>query len=138
IPRNELRELARTDYDPNDWGVSPDGSSIAMVRPDEPVGRIRILTLPSPARQTAARTRDVIVAGRTGFFTLNWAADGKGWYVANPSVLSEAHFFYVDLEGRATDLKSPESNATPWGVPSPDGRHLAFMNAGVSRNAWLL
>ena len=138
IPQIELPELARTDYEPSDWGLSPDSLSIAMVRPDDPEGRIRILTLPNPARHIAAATRDVIVAGRSGFFSLNWAADGKGWYVANPSVVGKARFLYVDLDGRATDLKSPESIEPPWGVPSPDGRHLAFMNAAMTRNAWLL
>jgi eukaryotic-like serine/threonine-protein kinase len=137
-PQNELREMARTDYEPSDWGLSPDGTSLAMVRPDDQVGRIRILPLSSPARHTAPGARDVVVAGRSGFFTLNWAADGKGWYVANPSVLGEARFLYVDLDGRATVLKSPESVLPPWGVPSPDGRHLAFMNAAISRNAWLI
>ena len=137
-PQNELREVARTDYEPSDWGLSPDGTSIAMVRPDDQEGRIRILPLSSPARHKAPGARDVVVAGRSGFFTLNWAADGKGWYVANPSVLGEARFLYVDLNGRATLLKSPESVLPPWGVPSPDGRHLAFMNAAISRNAWLI
>jgi WD40-like Beta Propeller Repeat len=137
-PQNELREMARTDYGPSDWGLSPDGASIAMVRPDDPEGRIRILPLSSPARHTPPGSRDVVVAGRSGFFTLNWAADGKGWYVANPSVLGEARFLYVDLDGRATVLKSPESVLPPWGVPSPDGRHLAFMNSAISRNAWLI
>lgn len=138
IPQNQLREVARTDFGPIDWGLSPDGSSIAMVRPDDPEGRIHILTLPNPARHAAEGIRDVVVAGRSGFMELNWAADGKGWYVANPSVLDEAHFFYIDLRGRSTVLKSPESVSTPWGVPSPDGRHLAFMNATMSRNAWLV
>ena len=138
IPKDELQELSRTDYGPNDWGLSPDGSSIAMVRPDDQEGRIRILTLPNPARHTPAGTRDVVVAGRSGFSTLNWAADGKGWYVSSPSVLGQARFFHIDLDGHATDLKSPESISPPWGIPSPDGRHLAFMNETMSRNAWLI
>ncbi|MGA8764472.1 MAG: hypothetical protein WB562_16510, partial [Candidatus Sulfotelmatobacter sp.] len=58
-PQNELREVARTDYEPSDWGLSPDGASIAMVRPDDQEGRIRILPLSSPARHTAQGARDV-------------------------------------------------------------------------------
>jgi Tol biopolymer transport system component len=138
IPKSDLREMGRAGYVPNDWGLSPDGSSIAMVEPTDPEGRIRILALRNASRHTVAGTRDVLVSGRSGFFSLNWAADGKGWYVSNPSVLGEARFLYVDLEGHATDLKSPESIAPPYGIPSPDGRHLAFMNQVMSRNAWLL
>jgi serine/threonine protein kinase/Tol biopolymer transport system component len=40
IPQSDLHELASTDYNPSDWGLSPDGSSIAMVRPDNREGRI--------------------------------------------------------------------------------------------------
>lgn len=137
IPQNELRELARTDFGPSDWALSPDGLSIAMVRPNEREGRIRLLTLANRARRTPT-TRDVAVAGRSGFYSLNWAPDGKGWYVANPSVLGDTLFFYVDLKGQSTALKSPQSMDPPWGVPSPDGRHLAFMNSAMSRNAWMI
>ena len=137
-PQSDLREVARTDYEPNDWGLSPDGTRIAMVRPDDREGRIHILTLSSAPRHIAQGTHDVVVAGRSGFSTLNWAADGRGWYVANPSVVGEARFFYIDPEGRATVLKSPESVLPPWGVPSPDGQHLALMNSEISRNAWLI
>jgi serine/threonine protein kinase/Tol biopolymer transport system component len=137
IPQSELRELARTDFAPSDWGLSPDGMSIAMVRPSEREAQIRVLTLVNRAQHTPV-TRDVPVAGRSGFYSLNWAADGKGWYVANPSLLGDARLFYVDLKGQATALKSPQSMDPPWGVPSPDGRHLAVMNSAVSRNVWLI
>jgi Tol biopolymer transport system component len=137
IPQSELRELARTDFAPSDWGLSPDGMSIAMVRPSEREAQIRVLKLVDRAQHTPV-TRDVPVAGRSGFYSLNWAADGKGWYVANPSLLGDTRFFYVDLKGEATALNCPQSMDPPWGVPSPDGRHLAVMNSAVSRNVWLI
>jgi len=31
-PQNELREMARTDYEPSDWGLSPDGAWTAEPR----------------------------------------------------------------------------------------------------------
>ena len=46
IPRRDLHELARTDYDPSDWGLSPDGACIVMVRPSNREGRVHIVSLP--------------------------------------------------------------------------------------------
>jgi eukaryotic-like serine/threonine-protein kinase len=137
IPQTQLRELARTDFEPSDWALSPVGMSIAMVRPSEREGRIHLLALENRGRHTPG-THDVPVAGRSGFFSVNWAADGRGWYVANPSVLGDARFFFVDPKGQATALKSPATVDPPWGVPSPDGRHLAFMNSAMYRNVWLI
>jgi hypothetical protein len=150
IPPSQVQEVARTDWDATDWGLSPDGTSIAMVHPDAREGRIRILSFGTPAHPEPMSTRDVLVKGWAKLFSLNWAADGKGWYVANqmgPDAVAGAvaagscqgcSFLYVDLEGRATVLESPDSSQPPWGVPSPDGRHLAFENRTEGANAWLI
>ncbi len=150
FPLSRLREVARTDYHPTDWGLSPDGESIAMVHPDAREGRIRVLSFGNTAHPGTVTTRDVLLNGWANLYTLNWAADGKGWYVANqmaPGAFASSvsagscagcSFLYVDLEGRATVLESPESTQPPWGVPSPDGRHLAFANRAETRNAWLI
>jgi hypothetical protein len=142
IPQSDLRELARTDYNPSDWGLSPDGSSIAMVRPDDHKGRVHIISLPGRDRAGpgvgTAPTHDVPVEGWTNLFNLNWAADGKGWYICNRPVAGGSTFFYVDLKGHATVLQSQENLFPFWGVPSPDGRHLAFSRTTYMANAWLL
>jgi eukaryotic-like serine/threonine-protein kinase len=152
LPASRLQEVARTGYGPTDWGLSPDGSSIAMVKPDVSEGRIRLLSFGSPAQGGATTMRDVLVKGWASLYTLNWAPDGKGWYVANtnqknsgvvnvPGVgtpCAGCSFLYVNLEGRATVLQTPDSSQPPFGVPSPDGRHLAFENTTEAGNAWLI
>jgi serine/threonine protein kinase/Tol biopolymer transport system component len=142
IPQSDLRELARTDYNPSDWGLSPDGASIAMVRPDNHDGRVHVISLPrrdqvGPGMRTAP-AHDVTVEGWTNLFNLNWAADGKGWYICNSPAAGGANFLYVDLKGQATVLLSGENLGKFWGVPSPDGRHLAFSKTVFTANAWLL
>jgi Tol biopolymer transport system component len=133
IAQRDLRELARTDYNPSDWGLSPDGSSIAMIRPDNSEGRVHIISLAA-----AASTRDVIVEGWTNLYNLNWAADGKGWFICNAPVAGGATFLHVDLKGHATVLQIPENMNKFWGVPSPDGRHLAYSRTTFTANAWLI
>jgi Tol biopolymer transport system component len=136
IPRSDLRELARTDYNPSDWGLSPDGASIAMVRPDNREGRVHIISLLQRAHRAPAH--DVLVEGWTNLYNLNWAADGKGWYICNAPVAGGATFLHVDLQGHATVLQFPENLNKFWGVPSPDGRHLAYSRTTFTANAWLL
>ncbi|HXJ95346.1 MAG TPA: hypothetical protein VMT20_21095 [Terriglobia bacterium] len=141
IPPSRLKEVARTDYDPTDWGLSPDGRSIAMVRPDDRDGRVHIISLGSPAHRGDVKTRDVIVNGWASLYDLNWAADGKGWYITNRFATDRCagcSFLYVDLGGRATLLQTPESSNPLWGVSSPDGRHLALVNGTQAGNAWLV
>jgi len=142
IPRSDLREVARTDYHASDWGLSPDGASIAMVRPDNREGLVHII--PVTGRGDAgpggdrAPARDVLVEGWTNLFNLNWAADGRGWYICNNPNGESPTFLYVDLKGNATILQSQENLGSFWGVPSPDGRHLAFSKTMFTENAWLL
>jgi hypothetical protein len=85
-----------------------------------------------------APTHDVLVQGWTKLFNLNWSADGKGWYICNSPAAGGANFLYVDLQGHATVLLSQENLGKFWGVPSPDGRHLAFSKTMFTANAWLL
>ena len=137
---SQLPELARTDYAPTDWGVSPDGTRIAMVRPDLEEGRIHIVPLDP---QQATRTEDVLVKGWSRLQTLNWAHRGRGWYVSNRvdsngETRAGASFAYVDPTGQATVLNAPSSFAPTWGVPSPDGRYLAFTSAPGTVTVWLI
>ena len=113
-----------------------------MVRPSYREGRIHVISLPlrsNIARGTGpAPTHDVVVEGWTNLFDLNWSPDGAGWYVCNRSNPAGSTFLYVDLEGHATVLQSMEDVEPFWGVPSPDGRHLAFSKTTFTGNAWLL
>jgi hypothetical protein len=141
IPRRDLRELARTEYNPSDWGFSPDGAWIAMVRPSNREGRIRMISLAGRGRTGrdagTAPAQDILVEGWTNLFNLNWAADGTGWYICNHSGPACSTFLYVDLKGHATVLQSQLGVEPFWGVPSPDGRHLAFSKTTFTENVWL-
>jgi serine/threonine protein kinase len=118
----------------NLWDLSPDGSQIAMIPPDK-AGRIRLLSLASGA------THDVTIFGLSGFESLTWSADGKGWYAASQSGASHS-LFIIDAEGHAYSLLSnpfPSAVYRPtYAVPSPDGRHLAFVEYTSADNVWMI
>jgi serine/threonine protein kinase len=142
IPQKDLREVARTEFNPSDWGLSPDGASIAMVRTSNSEGRIHVISLENRGHfgggLGTALAHDVMVDGWTNLFNLNWTADGTGWYICNRSNPAGATFLYVDLKGHATVLESQQGVEPFWGIPSPNGRYLAFSKATFTENAWLL
>jgi len=113
------------------WGLSPDGSRLAIAQYDKHEGRIQILSL------AGGEAREVNVKGWNSLSDLYWAADGKGLFV---SMNTTRPILYVDLEGRAEALwqqRLPVGYGM-WGVPSPDGRYLALVGYTADSNVWLL
>ena len=128
------RELTRIDVNPAvggyHWDVSPDGSRIAVTMGSERESRIRILSL-------VGGVRDVVVNGWSGFQSLDWSADGKGLYASSQSAQA-ATLLYSDLEGHAQVLWQQDGIFKTWGIPSPDGRHLAFLEWTSANNVWMI
>ena len=128
------RELTRIDVDPAvggyHWDVSPDGSRISVTMDSERESRIRILSL-------VGGVRDVVVNGWSGFQSLDWSADGKGLYASSQSAQA-ATLLYSDLEGHAQVLWQQDGIFKTWGIPSPDGRHLAFLEWTSANNVWMI
>ena len=103
-----------------------------MIVPDEQPGRIRVSPL------AGGSPRDVSVAGQSRLCFLRWAADGKGWFAWSLSAAATTHI-HVDLQGRSYLLHQPASTpGVTWSVPSPDGRHLAFVEWNSISNVWML
>ena len=131
----ELARIAVNHLNADQWGVSPDGSRIAVLvpgGPGEPQGHIRVLSLAGDA------PRDVALEGGPGIHSVSWAADGKGWFVCGRSA-SMGILLYMDLEGHASSLRQqPGLDYTYCGYPSPDGRHLAFPEWTATQNVWMI
>ena len=132
------RELTRIDVNPAvggyHWDVSPDGSRIAVTMGGERGSRIRILSL---VGSLVGEMRDVVVNGWNGFQSLDWSADGKGLYASSQSPQA-ATLLYSDLEGHAQVLWRRDGIFKTWGIPSPDGRHLAFVEWTSANNIWMI
>jgi Tol biopolymer transport system component len=128
------RELTRIDVNPSvggyHWDVSPDGSRIAVTMGSERESRIRILSL-------GGGMRDVVINGWNGFQSLDWSADGKGLYASSQSPQAVT-LLYSDLEGHTQVLWQQDGIFKTWGIPSPDGRHLALLVWTSANNVWMI
>jgi len=95
-------------------------------------GKIRVIS------RLDGSQRDVDLKGWNSLNHINWAADGRDWYASSELVLAST-LLYVDLSGNATILlREPGFFTETWGIPSPDGQHLAFLRYNSGNNAWML
>jgi serine/threonine protein kinase len=128
-------ELARVDTDPKvqdqsyQCEISPDGTRLAVKQGGE--GPIQILSLRGlPAR--VIQPKGLNLRG-----DYSWAADGRGLY-ASSSVKGRTALLYVDLQGDAHVVWENYGTNFTWGIPSPDGRHLAILGWVQSSNLWMM
>jgi len=122
--------LKQAGYRP-DWNLSPDGSQIAIANPrwnsDE------ITFIPTHGGQSDILT----IKGWGNFNSVDWTADSKGVYVGSWRS-SRATLLYVDLNGNVRPLWSQPGPMGTWGIPSPDGHHLAMVGASGEANVWII
>jgi serine/threonine protein kinase len=143
------RELIRFDTDATVdldyvWDLSSDGMRIAILKYSE--GRIHVLHLGGKAAQ------EIVVKGWNSLQSVNWIADGKGFFVSSVTKVGAA-LLHVDLQGNANVLWEQQGNiapwngpynqwlggpSAPWAIPSPDGHHLAIYSWSLSANMWMM
>jgi len=127
-------ELAQFESDPHaqvrycNCQISPDGTRLAVELGEE--GRIRILSLRGQPEQ-------IIQPKGLQIRDYYWAADGRGLYVGSTGMGKRA-LVHLDLQGNAHVVRESYGNDFTWGIPSPDGRHLAFMGWTDNRNIWMM
>jgi hypothetical protein len=127
----ELGRIPWVEHTVGDWSLSPDGTTVALPVQNQNSPAIRLVTLGSGAQ---SRTRDIEVQAEGTVQETTWAADSKGFYVEakTPAV---AGLLYVDLAGKSKVLR--ETKAPIWGVPSRDGKQIAFGDTSLNRNLWI-
>jgi eukaryotic-like serine/threonine-protein kinase len=125
-------ELARVDLDSEArklrWDLSPDGTRLAFSK--TPQAPIEVLSLNGDAPHSFH------VKGWDNLASLDWAADGEGFFVAD-GVHGGMVLLYVNLQGNAHVLQTYPGGAL-WARPSPDGRHLVISEYRVDGNIWTL
>jgi eukaryotic-like serine/threonine-protein kinase len=130
--RGRGRELARSNTDPATdyhWDLSPEGTRIAVLKHRDT--RVQILSLNGGAPQEIASKE------RKTLSSVVWSADGKGLFVSSYGARG-ADMLHMDLQGNTRLLWEHPGGIEIYGVPSPDGRHLAMRGWNVEGNMWLM
>jgi DNA-binding winged helix-turn-helix (wHTH) protein/Tol biopolymer transport system component len=128
-------ELGRTAWSPTilgDWDVSTGAASVALPIHDLANRTIRIVPL-GPARGERQEQR-IVVNTLIGLGGITYAPDSQGFY-AGVAANAGSDLIYIDLKGRTTVLRETVNGT--WGVPSPDGSRLAFVDYTIDSNVWM-
>jgi Tol biopolymer transport system component len=126
------RALAEIETDPaGDYGfdLSPSGSRLAFLKRHE--DHIRILSL------DGSTVGDLHSKGWGALDSLDWAADGKGFFCSSPSP-EGATLLHIDLDGNAQALYEQKFNPWNFGIPSPDAKRLAVEGDVFESNVWMI
>lgn len=127
--------IAQMDFDSSEWPefvVSPDGTEIAIADPGGVGNRIRRIPIDGSAPSL------IEVRGVKGVQNPFWAADGKGLFVSSQAAVG-VNLLHVNLNGDSQVLfEQPDMGRQTWGIPSHNGKHLAFMRWSATRNIWMI
>jgi Tol biopolymer transport system component len=80
---------------------------------------------------------DITSKERKTLSSVVWTADGKGLFVSSYTARG-ADMLHMDLRGYTRLLWEQPGGIEIYGVPSPDGRHLAMRGWNVEGNMWLM
>lgn len=119
--------------DDYNWGISPDGSRLALIDQQKYTGRIESLILSDGTWHEIS-----MEPGWGRLQSISGAANGKGFFVT--SVLPDSYnLLYVTLAGKVKPLVRNGRRQwmiSPWA--SPDGKWLAFQAQTWDSNVWML
>jgi DNA-binding winged helix-turn-helix (wHTH) protein/Tol biopolymer transport system component len=111
------------------WDLARDGSKLAVCR--SPRGPVQILSLDGKV------LREIQSEQLDNMRSLDWAADGRGLYIANTGP-QKVDLYYVDMDGRTERIWSQRGSQGTFALESPDKRYLALSAFTVDTNVWSL
>ena len=131
--KQELARLHESEFSYFNWTLSRDGRYLATAR----ISGGRGPTLVQIRELPTGRNFGLPLPPGMGAGYLDWAADSNSLWIC--AVHGDAtSMVRMDLSGKITgsfDSKQPDLG---FGIPSPDGRHLAILQGSPRANAWLL
>ena len=69
--------------------------------------------------------------------SLDWASDSNSVFVGT-SGPGGATLLHIDLAGNAQAIWQQSQPLNTWGIPSPDGRHIAIFGTSAEANVWMI
>ncbi len=130
----KAKELLRIPVEPGalySWALSPDGSKVGILRNAWNTNQIQFFEV------RGGGTRTITAKGYAELQSLDWASDSKSVLVGTSGPNGSA-LLHIDLGGNVQPIwQHPQSQRT-WGIPSPDGRHLAMLGESSDANVWTI
>jgi Tol biopolymer transport system component len=124
----ELGRAKATDW--NGWGVSPDGSRLAL---GTDKGRIEVLSIGDRTWREIA-----VEPGWERLQTVAWTSDGRSFY-ATCWLPDSFALIHVTQAGKVTSLLHyGHRQFLGYPLPSPNGKYLAFQAETWDSNVWLM
>ena len=132
--KGTLRQAAKLEETPSgwNWGLSPDGTAIAAVQVGATQHQIRLVSLAGQPAQT------ITVKDWNNFMSVDWAADGKGFFISSNPTGRLDTLLYVDLAGKATPLWQVKNFQAAWAIPSRNGKYVAIPAPTTECNVWMV
>jgi eukaryotic-like serine/threonine-protein kinase len=132
--KGNQQEVARLEHTANgwNWSLSPDGTFIAAGTFSASDNRIRLISL------SGKPTREITVKDWNSFTSLDWAADGKGFFVSSNPTGRLSTLLYVDMMGNAHSLWQVRNYQATWAIPSHKGKYVAIPAPTVGSNVWMV
>lgn len=131
--KKELLRLQESESTWFNWTLSRDGRRLATA----PVSHGRGPTIIRVRELDTGRDLDLALAPGVGAQYIDWAADNKSLWIATSSGEAQS-LVRMDLTGKITSAFDSKEPDLGWGIPSPDGKHLAILQGSPRANAWLI
>ena len=128
------KELLQIPVEPGaqyNWAISPDGSQVAIAKEGWNTGEIRFFQV------RGGGTRTIAIHGYVNLRSMDWAPDSKSMFIAS-SGPSGLVLLRVNVDGSARPVWQQSRSNDIWGIPSPDGRHLALSGFSSDANVWMI
>ena len=109
------------------WDLSPDGARIVVLKRSE--ARISLL----PVR--GGNSKEIRLNGVNTADSVAWMQNGKGLLVSS-LITGASVVLHIDLVGNSNLLWKQDGGLGTYGIPSPDGRHLALLGWTLNSNIW--
>ena len=131
--KKELVRAQENDCFYFNWTLSRDGKYLAIAR----ISGGRGPTLIHIREIASGRTFDLPLSPGVGAQYLDWTADSSSLWICTVSG-DDMKMVRMDLTGKITSSFDPKQPDLGYGIPSPDGKHLAILQGSPRANAWLI
>jgi len=114
------------------WTLSPDGTTLAMVR----TGEDAKVTFMDIRDRT---TREVLLPGWASLNNIDWAAGGRSVLAIAQTAAGNSVVLEIEPSGKSeVRLEGDKSAHYLWAIESPDGKHVLLEQVTGENNVWLI